>query len=108
MRKLVLPMLFAGEWILFAYVLLLILLLQAISMANVVLIDMPWEEAITLTDSLMKTSSLFLLSGCVLYFYFHYLQGNRTYRLLKIWAFGFLIIMNLFGSLLWLILSLPK
>ncbi|MCA0970198.1 hypothetical protein LCM20_06335 [Halobacillus litoralis] len=106
MRRIWMPFYITGEWLLLGLVLLTVLFIQAMYMANVVLIDMPWEETITLSDSALKTFLGFIGVGGLLFVYIHYLAGGRMYRLIKEWAWGFVIVINFFGSALWLTLSL--
>jgi len=102
-KKLIFPLIFIGEWILFFYVFLLVLAFNIISFVNFVYVDTE-EKPITITAS---TSSfiqtvLLVVGLCVVCFlYTKYFAGNGFYKRFKAsaWNFIHLKINRLFGIL---------
>lgn len=88
LKKLILPIIYVAEWILFFYVLLCVFVFNMISFSNIIYTDMPWEEPITLTSSFIKPSLVVVGIGLVCFFYIRYLTGNRAYKRFKevIWG----------------------
>ncbi|MED4014615.1 hypothetical protein [Sutcliffiella cohnii] len=105
MKKILRPVIFVGEWVLFYYVLLHILVFNMIFFANMIFTDAPWEEPIILplVDSLLYIVGI----GIVCFLYIKYLVGNVFYRKLKevVWALLFGI--NLLSCILWFSMSYP-
>lgn len=94
MKKLILPVIYVAEWVLFFYVLLFIFTFNLIYFANIIYIDMPWEEPITLTSSFINSLLVVLGVGLVCFFYIRYLPGNRAYKKFKAVIWGFLFGLN--------------
>lgn len=105
MKKIVRPTIYVGEWVLFLYVFLFISIFNMAYYANILLIDMPWEEPINLP---FLESLLFILGiGVVCFLYIKYLIGNTLYKKIKEVIWGFLFGANLLSCVLWLCLSFP-
>ncbi|MFE8701542.1 hypothetical protein ACFYKX_13135 [Cytobacillus sp. FJAT-54145] len=103
MKKLILPAIYIGEWVLFMYVLLFVTVFNMTFYANMVLIDMPWEEPIKLP---FINALLFVFTvGLVCFLYIKYLVGNRLYIKIKSVVWGFLFGLNLLSCLLWFSIS---
>lgn len=69
---------------------------------NLIYIDMPWEEPISLTSSFMKPLLWVLGMGLIIYFYIRYLIGNRMYKIIKLVIWTLLFGLNSFICMLWL------
>ncbi len=90
-EKLILPMIYVAEWVLFYYVLLCVFVFHLTNFSNIIFIDMPWEEPITLTSSFIKSLLIIVGIGLVCFFYIRHLTGSRTYKRFKaiIWGLFF-------------------
>ncbi|WP_312506070.1 hypothetical protein [Lysinibacillus sp.] len=87
-----------GEGIFFFYVLICLLVLNMIHFGNILFVDMPYEEPMTVTSS-SSTAFLFLFGlGGVCFLYIRYFLGRSGYRRLKIVLWGSLFAFNTFGS----------
>ncbi len=71
--------------------------------ANIILIDMPWEEPIVLP--FMKSLIFVLVVGIVSFIYIKYLIGSALYIKIKGVIWGLLFSSNLLSCLLWFSLS---
>lgn len=98
-------MIYVGEWVVFFYFLLCVVVFNMIYFTNIILVDMPWEERITLAFIKLLVIILGLGIGCFLYI--KYLTGNSTYRMIKEVIWGMLFGANTLSCILWLRLSYP-
>ena len=77
----------------FFYMFLLIASFNLVNFTNVIAVDMPWEEPITLTSSFVTSLIIVLGVGLLCAVYLQFLVGSRVYKRLKrtIWGilFGF-------------------
>ncbi len=76
-----------------------------IYIANMVLIDMPREEPITIITSLSKTLLIIIGIGIVCFFYIKYLIGNSAYKKFKEVIWGVLFGLNALSSIVTLYVS---
>ena len=102
MNKFLFPIVFIGEWVLFFYVSLLFLVFNIVHLANMMYVDMPWEEPATLVSSTTTfiLSVLLILSlsiGC--FCYIKYFAGEGLYKKFKASAWGILFSICLISSL---------
>lgn len=107
MKKLISPIIFIGEWILFFYIFLLVLAFHIISFVNIVYVDMSWEEPITITtstSSFIQTILLVVGLSVVCFLYTTYFAGNGLYKRFKASAWGILFVLNLMGCLGYLLM----
>ncbi|WP_456276276.1 hypothetical protein [Bacillus sp. AK128] len=103
MKRVFLPVIYVGEWVLFLYVLLFVTVFNMMYFANLFLIDTSWEEPILLP---FKSFLLFVLGiGIVSFIYIRYLVGNLFYKKFKEVIWGLLFGSNLVSCILWLGLS---
>lgn len=105
MRKIFYPVIYVGEWILFFAVLLFFFLFNLMNLFNLIYIDMPWEEPITLTSSYMKSLLLVVGAGIVIYLYIRYLNSSKVYNMLRQILWGVLFGLNTLSSIFWLFIS---
>ncbi len=103
LRKVIFPLIYVGEWVLFFCVLLFFFIFNMINLFNLIYVDMPWEEPISLTSSFEKPLFIVLGIGLIIYFYIRYLTGNRVYKLIREVIWGILFGLNSFSCMLWLI-----
>lgn len=91
LKKLVVPMVYVAEWVLFFYVFLCIVAFNMVNFTNVIAVDMAWEEPINLTASFVNSLMLVLGIGLICFFYIKFLAGNRAYKRFKevVWAILF-------------------
>ncbi|MFJ8459025.1 hypothetical protein ACIQ57_07825 [Lysinibacillus xylanilyticus] len=94
LKKLLLPMIYVAEWVLFFYVLLCVFVFNMIIFSNIIYTDMSWEEPITLTSSFIKSSLIIVGMGLVCSFYIRYLTGNKAYKRFKEVICGILFGLN--------------
>lgn len=97
LKKFLYPIVFIGEWILFFYVILLVLVFNTSNFANVLFVDMDWEEPITITTSTSSFFQLVLLVvsvGLVCFLYTNYFTGTGFYKRFKAYAWGILFAFN--------------
>ena len=102
MKKLIFPLIFIGEWILFFYVFLLVLVFHIISFVNFVYVDTSEEKPITITVSTLSfiQTVLLVVGLCVVCFlYTKYFAGNGFYKRFKASAWGILFTLNSIGCL---------
>lgn len=104
-KKIILPFVYAGEWVWFYYVLILVSIFNLTYFSNIIFIDMPWEEPMTVTSSLIKT--LLIVSGISIacFLYVKFLTGHRVYKKIKATIWGFLFASNALLSMLWFCVS---
>ena len=92
-RKILIPIVYIVEWTFFFYMFLLIASFNLVNFTNVIAVDMPWEEPITLTSSFVTSLIIVLGVGLLCAVYLQFLVGSRVYKRLKrtIWGilFGF-------------------
>ncbi|ATP40774.1 hypothetical protein CSE16_12335 [Solibacillus sp. R5-41] len=94
LNKLLMPMIYVAEWVLFFYVLLCVFVFNMLNFSNIIYTDMSWEEPITLTSSFIKSSLIIVGMGLVCFFYIRYLTGNRAYKIFKEVIWGILFGLN--------------
>ena len=97
LKKFLIPIVFVSEWILFYYVMLLVLVFNMSNFANVLFVDMDWEEPNTFTTSTSSFFQLVLLVvsvGVVCFLYINYFTGTGLYKRLKAYAWGILFAFN--------------
>ncbi|MBP3951639.1 hypothetical protein [Bacillus suaedae] len=99
------PIIYAGEWILFLYVFLFVTVFNMAYYANTLLIDLPWEEPIVLP--IVNSSLAVVGTGIVCFLYIKFLTGNRLYKKCKEVIWGLLFGANLVSCILWVVLSYP-
>ncbi|SEN69262.1 hypothetical protein SAMN04487786_0076 [Paenisporosarcina quisquiliarum] len=102
MRKIIFPLFYVCEWVLFFCVLVFLFIFNLTNIFNLIYIDMPWEEQISLTSSSMKPLLWVLGMGLIIYFYIRYLIGNRIYKIIKLVIWTLLFGLNSFICMLWL------
>ncbi|WP_108669244.1 hypothetical protein [Peribacillus acanthi] len=107
MKKIMLPLIYVVELVLFFYVLIFVFLFNMVYFANIVLIDMPWEEPITFASPLIKSLMIICGAGILGFLYIKYLTGNRVYRKIKEVIWGILLGSNALSCMLWLIVGYP-
>ena len=107
MKKFVLPVVLISEWILFFTVSLLVLTFNMSNFANVLFVDMTWEEPVTITTS---TASFFQLVLVVIivsilcFVYTNYFTGTGMYKRFKAYVWGTLFAVNALACLGYLLL----
>lgn len=97
LKKVIIPLIYVGEWILYFYVLLLVLSYNFINLANVIYVDTPGEVPITITTSISAfIQSLLLVIGlcAICFLYTKYFTGNGFFKLIKVYAWGILFALN--------------
>ena len=103
-KKIAVRMIYVAEWIFFLYVLLFVLIFNMMNLMNLITVDMPWEEPVTLTSSF---SSLLIVLGvsfiCSLYIKFLIGNGNSSYKRFKKIVWGRLFGLNGISCLLYLL-----
>ncbi|WP_093277033.1 hypothetical protein [Psychrobacillus sp. OK032] len=110
MGKIIFPLIFIGEWILYFYVFLLVLALNIIYFVNVVYVDTAGEDPITITTStasfIQTVLTVLLVVGlCIACFlYTKYFAGEGFYKRFKASAWGILFALNSIGSLGYLLM----
>ncbi|SFM92810.1 hypothetical protein SAMN05421832_10975 [Psychrobacillus psychrodurans] len=102
MRKIIFPLFYVCEWVLFFCVLVFLFIFNLTNIFNLIYIDMPWEEQISLTSSFKKPLLWVLVMGLIIYFYIRYLIGNRIYKIIKLVIWTLLFGLNSFICMLWL------
>ncbi|MFJ5770099.1 hypothetical protein [Psychrobacillus sp. NPDC093180] len=105
MRKIIFPIIYVCEWVLYLFALLFVFIYNIISLFNLIYIDMPWEEPFSLTSSFEKSLLIVLGMALIIFLYIRYLTGNRLYKIVKEVVWGVLLGLNTFSCLLWLIVS---
>lgn len=99
MKKLLRPVLYVSEWVLFLYVLIFIFVFNMSYFANMIIIDTPWEKPTMLP---FTATLLFIVAiGLICFLYSKYLIGNKLYKKIKVLLWGLLYVSNLVGCLLW-------
>ena len=97
LKKFLIPIVFVSEWILFYYVMLLVLVFNMSNFANILFVDMDWEEPNTFTTSTSSFFQLVLLVvsvGLVCFLYTNYFTGTGLYKRFKAYAWGILFAFN--------------
>lgn len=98
LKKILIPMIYVVEWVLFLYVLICVFTFNMIHFGNIIYVDMPWEEPMTLPSSFTKSLLIILGIGVVCFFYIKYLFGNGAYKRFKLVIWGILFAVNALGS----------
>lgn len=93
-KKLVVPIVYVAEWILFLYVLLCIVVFNLVNLTNVIAVDMAWEEPINFTASFINSMIVVLGIGLICFFYIKFLAGSRAYKRFKEVVWGVLFGIN--------------
>ena len=99
MRKILIPIVYVAEWIFFFYIFLLIATFNLMNFTNVIAVDMPWEEPITLTSSFSTSLMIVLGVGLSCAVYLHFLIGSKVYKSLKRTIWGILFSFNAFSCI---------
>ena len=108
LKKFLIPIVFISEWILFYYVMLLVLVFNMSNFANVLFVDMDWEEPNTFTTSTSSFFQLVLLVvsvGLVCFLYTNYFTGTGLYKRFKAYAWGTLFALNSLACIGYLLIS---
>lgn len=105
-KKIIVPILYVAEWICFFYVAISILVLNLGNFTNIVAVDMPFEEPITLTSSFVSSLSLVIAVALICFFYIKYLIGSKAYQEFKRVVWGILFGLNtiscvIYGSMVY-------
>ena len=87
-----------GEGIIFFYVLICLLVLNMIHFGNILFVDMPYEEPMTVTSSSPTAFLLLFGLGSVCFLYIRYFMGRSVYRRWKVVLWGSLFAFNTLGS----------
>lgn len=104
-KKILFPLIYIGEWILFLFVLLLSVLFNLTNIFNLIYADMPYEEPISLTSTSNDLLFIVLGLGLIMFFYIKFLTGNQVYRFVKEIIWGSLIGLNFSSCMLWLLIG---
>lgn len=105
MRKIIYPLIYISEWLLFSAVLLFFFLFNMVNLFNLIYIDMAWEEPISLTTSLMKSLLIVVGVGFVICLYIRNLTGNKVCNMIRQILWGALFGLNTLSSVFWLLIS---
>ena len=92
------PMIYVVEWFLFLSTLVWFFLFNMINFGNMIYVDMPGEEPMTLTSSFTMSLLIVFGIGVVYFFYIRYLFGKRAYKRFKVLILGILFALNALGS----------
>lgn len=98
-------MVYVSEWILFLYAFFFVSAFNLVYVGNMIFIDMPWEESITLTSSFSKSLLIIIGAGIICFIYIKYQIGNKAYKIIKLVIWGILLGLNTLSSILWLCIS---
>ncbi len=104
LKKVIFPIIFIGEWILYYYVILLVLVFNMINFTNVLYVDMAWEQPITITTSFIQLVLLVVSLSLVCFLYTKYFAGNGFYKRFKAFAWGTLFALNSLACLGYLLI----
>lgn len=107
MKKLIVPIFYIGEWILFCCILLMILAFNIMNMVNIIYVDTPGEvplAATTSTTTFIQFVLLVLGLGFVCFLYIKYFAGDGLYKRFKAFAWGILYVLNLIACLGYLVI----
>ena len=102
MNKFLFPIVFIGEWVLFFGVSLLLIIFNIVHLANMIYVDMPWEEPVLLVSSTTMFIQFVLLVlglSIVCFSYIKYFAGVGLYKKFKASAWGILFSICLISSL---------
>ncbi|WP_393951401.1 hypothetical protein [Lysinibacillus sp. PWR01] len=77
-----------AEWLFFLYVLICLLIFNMIHLGNLLYVDMPNEELMTVTSSFAQTSLFIIGIGVVCFLYMRYLRGSNVYKRSKAVTWG--------------------
>lgn len=77
-----------AEWLLFLYVFICLLSFNIIHLGNLLYVDMPHEESMTVTTSFAQTSLFIIGIGVVCFLYMKYLWGSNAYKRSKAMIWG--------------------
>ena len=94
LKKLIVPIVYVAEWILFLFVFLCIVTFNMINLTNVITVDMAWEEPIPLTSSFATSLMTVLGIGLICFLYINFLIGSRAYKRFKEIVWGILFGLN--------------
>ena len=100
MKRLIFPLIFISEWILFFCVFLLVLAFNLINISNALFVDMSWEEPSIITASTASFIRLIALVfglGIVCFLYTKHFTGEGLYKRIKSLAWGSLFAINSIG-----------
>ncbi|MCM0622916.1 hypothetical protein M5J14_00090 [Lysinibacillus sp. OL1_EC] len=91
-----------AEWLLFLYVVICLLSFNIIHLGNLLYVDMPHEEAMTVTTSFAQTSLFIIGIGAVCFYYMKYLRGSNAYKRSKAVIWGCLFTCHALASCFYL------
>ena len=91
-----------AEWLLFLYVFICLLSFNLIHLGNLLYVDMPHEEPITVTTSFAHTSLFIIGIGVVCFLYMKYLWGSSAYKKSKALIWGSLFTCHALASCFYL------
>lgn len=77
-----------AEWLFFLYVLICLLIFNMIHLGNLLYVDMPNEEPMTVTSSFAQTSLFIIGIGVSCFLYMRYLRGSNAYKRSKVAIWG--------------------
>lgn len=91
-----------AEWLLFLYVFICLLSFNLIHLGNLLYVDMPHEEPMTVTTSFAHTSLFIIGIGVVCFLYMKYLWGSSAYKKSKALIWGSLFTCHALASCFYL------
>lgn len=91
-----------AEWLLFLYVFSCLLSFNLIHLGNLLYVDMPHEEPMTVTTSFAHTSLFIIGIGVVCFLYMKYLWGSNAYKKSKAVIWGSLFTCHALASCFYL------
>ena len=94
LKKFFVPIIYLAEWILFLFVALCIAILNMINLVNIITVDMPWEEPITLTSSFISSLAFVVGLSIICSFYSKFIMGSNAYQQFKKTIWGVLFGLN--------------
>lgn len=100
-KKIITPFLYVSEWIVFFYVFLVVSLFNLMYLSNMLFVDMPWEERMTLSSSLSKSILMVVGVGIICFCYIHFLKGYSLYKTIRKLIWGILFVLNVLFCMLW-------
>lgn len=77
------------EWILFFSILLIMAMLNLILLVNIITVDMPWEEPVSLTSSFATTLTIVIAISFIIYLSIKYSNATRYRERFLAFLFGF-------------------
>ena len=102
LKKILFPLMVISESVLFFFVLLLILLYNLTNLFNLIYVDMPYEEPVSLVPTLSNPLFIVLGLGLIIFIYIRFVIGNQVYEYIKKVIWGGLLGLNLLWCIFWL------